>query len=142
MTMSNGGTDDDEASLSRDPSLYLLYEERARRLQAQVIGDALTALGHFLVRCGSKGFRAIAGAFRVRRTIAALSRLDDRTLRDIGVDREWIPVIARALHEGNDRSDRNVSHDVTPQQEIDTAPCSPADHGDAANDAGPRPMAA
>ena len=134
--MSNGNLDDDEASLSRDPSVYRLYVERARRLRARVIGDALTALGHFLVRCGSKRFRGIAGTIRVRRTIAELSRLDDLTLRDIGVDRERIPVIARALH------DRNVSHDVTPQQEIDTAPCSPADHGDAANDAEPRPMAA
>ena len=139
MTMKNGVLDDDEASLSREPSLHPLYVERAPRLQAKTIGDALTALGHFLVRCGSKGFRAIAGAFRVRRAIAELSRLDDRTLRDIGVDRERIPVIARALHDRNVRNDRN---DVTPRQEIDTAPCSPADHGDAANDAGPRPMAA
>ena len=142
MTMKNGVLDDDEASLSREPSLHPLNVERAPRLQALANGDALTALGHFLVRRGSKGFRAIAGAFRVRRAIADLSRLDDRTLRDIGVDRERIPAIAQALHDGNDRDVRNVRNDVTPQQEIDTAPCSPADHGDAANDAGPRPMAA
>ena len=131
--MSNVIMEERETSLSRDPSLHLLFAERARALQAQAIGDALTTSGRLLVRFLSIGIRGIVSAVRERRTIAELARLDDRTLSDIGVQRAQVPAIARALVE---------RRDAAPPTAVAVATRRSSDHGDAANDDRSHAMAA
>ena len=131
--MSNGNMDDGETRPPRDPSLHLLYTERARHLQTQVILDGSIALGRFLVRCLSNGIQGVVNAVQVRRTVTELARLEDHTLSDIGVERARIPEIARALV---------ARRDVAPRIVAAAAPRSPSDRGDAANDDGSHPMAA
>lgn len=47
-------------------------------------------------------FRSIARQRRYRKTVSELSRLDDRTLRDIGLERDEIAYVARGLSKRSD----------------------------------------
>ena len=86
-----------EPWLAHDPRVYLMYTARARELQSKAIGNALGAAGRFLAGSAAGAYRRIADGIRKRQTIAQLSRLDDRVLADIGIDREQIPMLAQGL---------------------------------------------
>ena len=58
-------------------------------------GEAIVTAADGLFRFGARVIRAIAVKARERATIDALSDLDDRTLKDIGVSRSDIRYIAR-----------------------------------------------
>ena len=123
--MSNIACTEREPWLSHDPRVYLMYTARARELQSEAIGRAFGTAGRFLARKGTNMYRRITGAIRKRQTIRALSRLDERLLADIGIDREQIPMIAQGLI--------GRSGDA-PRRSISAAACPPALRGDAAND--------
>ena len=95
--MKNTACKEDEPWLAHDPRVYLMYTARARELQSEAIGDALGTAGRFLAGGVAGGYRWIADGIRKRQTIAQLSRLDDRMLADIGIDRVQIPMIAQGL---------------------------------------------
>ena len=95
--MKNTACKEDEPWLAHDPRVYLMYTARARELQSEAIGDALGTAGRFLAGGVAGGYRWIADGIRKRQTIAQLSRLDDRVLADIGIDREQIPMTAQGL---------------------------------------------
>ena len=122
-----------ETPLAFDPHVYLGHAARARELQAEAIGRALGAVGHFLARIGSNAYRRIAGAIRKRRTMAELSRLDDHMLTDIGIDRIQIPMIARGLI---------APSGDAPRRNVPAGPCPPEYRSGAANDAKPPSIAA
>ena len=82
---------------SGDARGYSVYIARARRLQAEAFGSVMVATGRHLARIGAKCTRWIREGVRKRRTIAELSRLEDHTLADIGIDRAQIPMIAQEL---------------------------------------------
>ena len=122
-----------EPWLSHDPRVYLMHTARARRLQSEALARAAGAVGRILARGGSGAYRWIAGAIRGRRTIAELSRLDDHTLADIGIDRAQIPMIARGLIAPSGEA---------PRRAIPAAPCPAQYRGAAANDTPPPSIAA
>ena len=93
--MSNNTYHEHEPRLALDPRVYLLHTARARQLQSEAISRAIGAAGRFLARNGSNAYRRTTDAFRKRRTMAELSRLDDHMLADIGINREQIPMIAQ-----------------------------------------------
>ena len=123
--MSNIAYPEREPWLSHDPRVYLMYTARARELQSETIGRAFGAAGRFLARTGTDAIRSVAGALRKRRTIAELSRLDDRLLADIGIDREQIPMIAEGLIAASTEA---------PRRTVPAAPCPAEYRGNAAND--------
>ena len=131
--MSNMAFPEREPRLSHDPRVYLMYTARARQLQSEAIGRAFSAAGRVLARNASEAWRRIVDAIRKRRTIAALSRLDDHLLADIGIDREQIPIVARGLI---------APSGDAPRRTIPAAPCPPEYAGGAANDTKPPSIAA
>jgi uncharacterized protein YjiS (DUF1127 family) len=63
------------------------------------------------VRTGRRALQALRRLFRfnsrdqrIRKTVIELSKLDNRTLRDIGVDRTAIMSVAQEIAEGRGRS--------------------------------------
>ena len=102
------------ATASRDP------RQQARR---SVRRDA------FSPGSAPDAYHTIVGALRTRRTIAALTRLDDHLLCDIGIDREQIPMIAQGLIAPSGEA---------PRRELPAAPCPRAHLREAANE--PRPL--
>ena len=131
--MSNIAYHEREPRLAHDPRVYLMYTARARQLQSEAIGRAFGAAGRFLARSGANAYRRIAGTIRKRRTIAELSRLDDHTLADIGIDRGQIPMIAQGLIAPSGEA---------PRRTITVAPGPTEYRGDAANDTKPPSIAA
>ena len=131
--MSNNTYHEHEPRLALDPRVYLLHTARARQLQSEAISRAIGAVGRFLARNGSNAYRRTTDAFRKRRTMAALSRLDDHMLADIGINREQIPMIAQGLLAPSGEA---------PRWTIAAAPCPPAYRGGAANDTKPPSIAA
>lgn len=119
--------------LAHDPRIYLRYAARARRLQSEAIGRGFGTAGRFLARIGADARRRMVSAVRKRRTMAELSRLDDHTLADVGIDRAQIPVIAQGLIAPSGEAPRRI---------IPVAPCRPGRRGDAANDVEPPSAAA
>ena len=111
--------------LSQDPRVYLMYTARARKLQSETIARGLRAAGRFLARTGTAAIRSIARTLHKRRTMAELSRLDDRLLADIGIDRKQIPMIAQGLI---------APSNAAPRRTVRAAPCPTEYRGDAAND--------
>ena len=61
---------------------------------AQFVADGLIALGSIAVRFIVRVATQASRMRRINRTMDALSELDDRTLRDIGLSREQIPLVA------------------------------------------------
>ena len=122
-----------EPWLAHDPRVYLTYTARARELQSEAIGRALHAAGRFLVRGGVNAVRWITAKARKRQTMAALARLDDHLLADIGIDREQIPLIAQGLL---------APSGSAPRRTVTGARCPPEYRGDAANDSKPQSIAA
>ena len=163
--MSNGIMDANETRHSWDPGRHLLYGERARNLQAEVFAGSVTESGRFLARWLSKGVQGVVNAVRKRRTIKELARLDDRTLRDIGVERSRIPEFVRALNArgtpashsaetpASHSAETSASHsaetsaphsvDISASHRAEaSAPGRPSDRGDAVSCEGPHSMAA
>ena len=56
-----------------------------------------------LARLAAGWFEALWRGYKLRRTIAAMSDLDSHTLRDIGVERWDIALVARAAVDGRVR---------------------------------------
>ena len=105
--------------------------EAPRRTEA--IGNALGVAGRFLAGTVAGAYRRTTDRIRKRQTIAQLSRLDDRVLADIGIDREQIPMIAQGLIAPSGEA---------PRRTIAAATCPPQCPGDAANDTRPPSIAA
>lgn len=82
-----------KAKLHGSPQATDLLIAEAKRLQAQALRRGAVAVFAFLG--GDAIARRIRHAVACRRTRAALARLDDGTLRDIGVSRADIAVQAR-----------------------------------------------
>ena len=95
--MNNTACPDHESWIAQDPRVYLVHTARARELQAEAFGRALGAARRFVARSATDAFRRLADAIQKRRTMRALSRLDDQLLADIGIDRGQIPVIAQGV---------------------------------------------
>ena len=131
--MNNSAYPEREPWLAHDPRVYLMYTARARQLQAEAIGRALGAAGRFVARGATNAYRRMADAVRKRRTMTALSRLDDHLLADIGIDRAQIPVIAQGVI---------APSGATPRRTIAAAACPAEYRGDAANDMKPPAVAA
>ena len=131
--MNNRAYPEREPWLAHDPRVYLMYTARARQLQSEAIGHALGAAGRFVARSAANAYRRMADAVRKRRTMTALSRLDDHLLADIGIDREQIPVIAQGLI---------APSGATPRRTIVASACPAEYRGDAANDTKPPAVAA
>ena len=132
--MSNITNHERELWRAHDPRVYyLLYMVRARELRSESIGVALGAAGRFLARAAAGAYRRIVSALRTRRTIKELTRLDDHLLRDIGIDREQVPMIAQGLIAPSGEA---------PRRDIPAAPCPREYLRDAANDTRPLPVAA
>jgi uncharacterized protein YjiS (DUF1127 family) len=72
---------------------YRLAEARTRAHQARA--EAFGRAVDRFAKAAGKVWRAVVAALRERSIAYDLSRLDDRTLRDIGVSRSEIPYIAR-----------------------------------------------
>lgn len=71
------------------------YQREGRRLQARAVSQGLRGAGRWLIN----GTAALAARLRARRAVwvaeRELARLDDRLLRDIGIDRGNIPAVVR-----------------------------------------------
>ena len=131
--MSNIAYREDDPWLSHDPRVYLMYAARARELQSEAIGRAIGAAGRFVAGTAVGAYRRMVETIRRGRTIAALSRLDDHLLADIGIDREQIPLIAQGLL---------APSGSVPRRNVAGAPCPSEYRADAANDSKPRSIAA
>lgn len=88
---------------------HLAIRLRAGQVRAEVIADltgrAARALGGWLVGIGGR----VQERWRRRATLAELARLDDRVLRDIGLTRDQLGVVAaRAAANEN----RHRAHDA------------------------------
>ena len=114
-----------ERRLSQDPRVYLMHTARARHLQSEAIARGFGAAGRFLARIATAAIRPIVATLHKRRTMAELSRLDDRLLADIGIDHEQIPMIAQGLI---------APSNATPRRTVRAAPCPTEYRGGAAND--------
>ena len=122
-----------ESWIAQDPRVYLMHTARARELQSEAFGRALGAAGRFIARNATNALRRTADAIRRRRTMTALSRLDDHLLADIGIDREQIPAIAQGAI---------APSGAIPRRTIAAAACPTEYRGDAANDTKPPAIAA
>ena len=122
-----------EPWIAQDPRVYLMHTARARELQSEAFGRALGAAGRFVARCTTNALRGMADAISKRRTMKALSRLDDHLLADIGIDREQIPVIAQGVI---------APSGAIPIRTIAAATCPTEYRGNAANDTKAPPVAA
>ena len=131
--MNNIAYPEHEPWIAQDPRVYLMYTARARELQAEAFGRALGAAGRFVARSATNALRRTADAVSKRRTMTALSRLDDHLLADIGIDREQIPEIAHGVI---------APSGTIPMRTIATATCPTEYRGDAANDTKAPPVAA
>ena len=123
--MNNIAYPEHEPWIAQDPRVYLMHTARARQLQSEAFGRALGAAGRFVARSATGALRRMADSIRKRRTMTALSRLDDHLLADIGIDREQIPVIAQGAI---------APSGATPRRTIAAATCPTRYRGDAAND--------
>lgn len=61
-----------------------------RQTAVAVIGQETKIIGQALRRMGVGVWRAVSTAYRVDRQLHHLSQLDDRLLRDIGLDRSTV----------------------------------------------------
>lgn len=87
-------------------------------------GAASSVLG----RLASQGWEALRRARERRRTVRALSALDNRALADIGVYRGQIPAIANAAADG-----RDPRRGTEAKAGADNVPSRPAASGNAAH---------
>ena len=131
--MNNIAYPEHEPWIAQDPRVYLMHTARARELQSEAFGRALGAAGRFVARSATNAWRRTADAIRKRRTMKALSRLDDHLLADIGIDREQIPVIAEGVI---------APSGAAPRRTVASVPGPARFHGDAANDTQTPPVAA
>ena len=131
--MNNIAYPEHEPWIAQDPRVYLMHTARARELQSEAFGRALGAAGRFIARSATNALRRMAGAIGKRRTMTALSRLDDHLLADIGIDREQIPVIAQGVI---------APSGAIPMRTIAAGTCPTEYHGNAANDTKAPPVAA
>ena len=131
--MNNIAYPEHEPWIAQDPRVYLMHTARARELQSEAFGRALGAAGRFIARNATNALRRTADAVRRRRTMTALSRLDDHLLADIGIDREQIPAIAQGAI---------APSGAIPRRTIAAAACPTQYRGDAANDTKPPAIAA
>ena len=131
--MNNIACSEHEPWIAQDPRVYLVHTARARELQSEAFGRALGAAGRLVARSATDALRRTVDAIRRRRTMTALSRLDDHLLADIGIDREQIPAIAQGAI---------APSGAIPRRTIAAATCPTQYRGDAANDTKPPAIAA
>ncbi|MDJ0948580.1 MAG: DUF1127 domain-containing protein [Alphaproteobacteria bacterium] len=81
------------------PMHGLLHDDYASAIAAPVSGersvDAIRAAGGWLARQASATGHAIVRAYRRWKTIQELQALDDRMLKDIGIDRSEIERVVK-----------------------------------------------
>ena len=123
-----------ELWLPHDPRIYKMHAARAREPRSGTPGRGPGAARRFLARIVARAHHSIVSAIRKRRTIAELSRLDDRMLADIGIERARIPMVAQDL--------TVAPSGEVPRWIVPAAPCPPEHRDDAANDAKPPSRAA
>src|SRR5262249_5157821 len=75
---------------------------RAQQQRSQAIGSIFANAGAALIEQAQKMFAAFQRARRARATYRALCRLDDWTLRDLGMDRSELESVAREAGAGVD----------------------------------------
>ncbi len=92
----HGGT---TAAAGREAPLYhdMIHTVRARRLQARTIGAGARGLAARVAAAGRVVLGALRRARAEREAIRQLRALDDRLLRDIGIERGRIPEVVRAM---------------------------------------------
>lgn len=76
----------------------MLHAEAIRRIAARVIRRPLAALLRLFGRLAGRVVRRVQTARLRRQTMDALYALDARMLRDIGIERGEIPLIAASLN--------------------------------------------
>lgn len=100
------------------------YARRAHRLRSAAMGRAAKSA----VAALAAGFEAIFQAFKRsrdrRKAIGELSRLNARTLKDIGIERSQIPIIVEQLLER--RKADGVAEKAYPLRLLTSAPAQPA----------------
>jgi uncharacterized protein YjiS (DUF1127 family) len=86
-----------------DHALLYAYEERGRRLHAQVSADILLSLFRKIGRMAKRVFLELPATWAERsRRYRELARLDDRLLQDMGLTRADIAYVSRyGVHPGH-----------------------------------------
>ena len=83
-----------------DHALLFAYEAKGRRLHALVVGEILGAFGRSLGNLARRYLLdPIIRRNEVSRRLQQLRRLDNRMLKDIGVNRSEIEFVARRNHD-------------------------------------------
>jgi uncharacterized protein YjiS (DUF1127 family) len=79
------------------PTELVRSVEDSRRLRAEATADMIASLARTVARSVRRGTEPLARWQEQRRTYQALSRLSDRALADIGIERDHIALVAKGI---------------------------------------------
>lgn len=116
--------------MSTSPSIpeFQPIIDRARAERARALSSFLARLGRAPLRQAVRAVRGLGTWYRRRAAASALSALDDRTLKDIGLYRGEIWSVADDIARGLEPArDRNRAEAVAAPQPAEKTPRRPAD---------------